>query len=147
MDGEKLHYPEDWKNHVVGQCNSWLEGGLLPRSMTRDLSWGVDVPQEIEGSEGKKLYVWLDAPIGYISATKEWAKDNGKNWEDYWKDDTTSLVHFIGKDNIVFHCIIFPAILKAHGDYVLPVNVPANQFMNLEGDKISTSRNLSLIHI
>ncbi len=141
LNGEKLHYPEDWKNHVIGQCNSWLDSGLQARSMTRDLSWGVDVPQELEGAEGKKLYVWLDAPIGYISATKQWASDNGKNWEDYWKDDSSALIHFIGKDNIVFHCIIFPAILKAHGDYVLPVNVPANQFMNLEGDKISTSRN------
>ncbi len=141
QDGKKLHYPEDWKNHVIGQCNSWLEGGLQPRSMTRDLSWGVDVPQEIEGSEGKKLYVWLDAPIGYISATKQWAKDNGKDWKSYWQDEDAALIHFIGKDNIVFHCIIFPAILKAHGDYVLPINVPANQFMNLENDKISTSRN------
>jgi methionyl-tRNA synthetase len=140
-NNEKLHYPEDWKNHVLGQCNSWLESGLQPRSMTRDLSWGVDVPQELEGSEGKKLYVWLDAPIGYISATKQWAIDNNKDWEPYWKDESTALVHFIGKDNIVFHCIIFPAILQAHGDYVLPINVPANQFMNLEGDKISTSRN------
>jgi methionyl-tRNA synthetase len=141
VDNEKLHYSEDWKNHVIGQCNSWLEGGLQPRSMTRDLSWGVDVPQELDGAEGKKLYVWLDAPIGYISATKQWAQDNGKDWEPYWKGDDTALVHFIGKDNIVFHCIIFPAILKAHGDYTLPINVPANQFMNLEGDKISTSRN------
>jgi len=141
LGDNKLHYPEDWKNHVIGQCNSWLEGGLQPRSMTRDLSWGVDVPQEIEGAKGKKLYVWMDAPIGYISATKQWAADNGKDWEPYWKDDSTALVHFIGKDNIVFHCIIFPAILKEHGDYILPVNVPANQFMNLEGDKISTSRN------
>jgi len=141
VDGNKLHYPEDWKNHVVGQCNSWLEGGLQPRSMTRDLSWGVDVPQELEGAAGKKLYVWLDAPIGYISATKQWAKENNKDWEPYWKSEDTALVHFIGKDNIVFHCIIFPAILKAHGDYILPINVPANQFMNLEGDKISTSRN------
>ena len=141
VNDKKLHFPEDWKNHVIGQCNSWLEGGLQPRSMTRDLSWGVDVPQEIEGAKGKKLYVWMDAPIGYISATKQWAADNGKEWEPYWKDDSTGLVHFIGKDNIVFHCIIFPAILKAHGDYILPINVPANQFMNLEGDKISTSRN------
>lgn len=112
--------------------------------MTRDLDWGVDVPQDIEGSEGKKLYVWLDAPIGYISATKQWAKDNGKDWEKYWKSDDTALVHFIGKDNIVFHCIIFPSILKAHGEYVLPYNVPANQFMNLEGGKISTSRNWAI---
>lgn len=141
VDGEKLHYPEDWKNHVIGQCNSWLENGLKPRSMTRDLDWGVDVPPEIPGSEGKKLYVWLDAPIGYISSTKKWAAEKGKDWKLYWQDDATALVHFIGKDNIVFHCIIFPAILRAHGDYILPVNVPANQFMNLEGGKISTSRN------
>ncbi len=141
IDGKKLHYPEDWKNHVLGQCKSWIENGLNPRAMTRDLTWGVDVPHEVEGSEGKKLYVWMDAPIGYISATKQWAKDNNGDWKKYWQDDETALLHFIGKDNIVFHCIIFPAILKAHGDYILPVNVPANQFMNLEGDKISTSRN------
>ncbi len=141
VDGYKLHYPEDWKNHVLGQCKSWLENGLKPRSMTRDLDWGVDVPKDIPGSEGKKLYVWLDAPIGYISSTKKWAAENDRDWKEFWQDDETALVHFIGKDNIVFHCIIFPAILKAHGDYILPVNVPANQFMNLEGDKISTSRN------
>jgi len=141
VDGYKLHYPEDWKKHVLGQCKSWIETGLMPRSMTRDLNWGVDVPQDIEGSTGKKLYVWLDAPIGYISATKKWAELNGKDWEPYWKDDDSALIHFIGKDNIVFHCIIFPSILKAHGGYQLPMNVPANQFMNLEGDKISTSRN------
>ena len=141
VDGLQVHDPAEWKNHVLGQCKSWLDGGLHPRSMTRDLDWGVDVPQEIEGSEGKKLYVWLDAPIGYISATKQWALDNGKDWKPYWQDDKTALVHFIGKDNIVFHCLIFPAILKAHGDYILPKNVPANQFVNLEGDKISTSRN------
>ncbi len=140
LNGEQLHDPKEWKNHVLGQCRSWV-GDLQPRAMTRDLEWGIDVPQEIEGSEGKKLYVWLDAPIGYISATKQWALDNGKDWEPYWKDKDTKLVHFIGKDNIVFHCIIFPAILKASGDYILPENVPANQFMNLEGDKISTSRN------
>jgi methionyl-tRNA synthetase len=140
-NGTKLHEPKEWKNHVLGQCKSWLEGGLQPRAMTRDLEWGVDVPQEIPNSKGKKLYVWLDAPIGYISATKQWAKDNGKNWEDYWKKEDSTLIHFIGKDNIVFHCIIFPAILKAHGGYILPTNVPANQFMNLEGNKISTSRN------
>lgn len=144
LGGKKLHYPEDWKNHVLGQCRSWLDTGLMPRAMTRDLTWGVDVPQEIEGAEGKKLYVWLDAPIGYISSTKQWAADNGKEWEPYWKDDSSALIHFIGKDNIVFHCIIFPAILKAHGDYILPINVPANQFMNLEGDKISTSRNWAI---
>jgi len=143
-DGKQLHQPDEWKNHVLGQCKSWIEGGLHPRSMTRDLNWGVDVPQEIEGAEGKKLYVWLDAPIGYISATKQWAADNDKEWEPYWKDESTKLVHFIGKDNIVFHCIIFPAILKAHGEYILPENVPANQFMNLEGRKISTSKNYAV---
>ncbi len=141
LDGVQLHNPADWKNHVIGQCNSWLDQGLQPRAMTRDLDWGVDVPQEIPGAEGKKLYVWLDAPIGYISATKQWALDNGKNWETYWKSDDTALVHFIGKDNIVFHCLIFPAILKAHGGFILPENVPANQFLNLEGRKLSTSKN------
>ena len=141
LDGKELHDPQDWKNHVLGQCKSWIEGGLHPRAMTRDLSWGVDVPSEIPGSEGKKLYVWLDAPIGYISATKQWAMDHDKDWKPYWQDEETELVHFIGKDNIVFHCLIFPAILKAHGDYILPYNVPANQFLNLEGKKISTSRN------
>lgn len=140
-DEQELHDPEDWKNHVIGQCKSWLDGGLQPRSMTRDLDWGVDVPHSIPGHEGKKLYVWMDAPIGYISATKQWAQDNGKDWEPYWKSDDTALVHFIGKDNIVFHCLIFPGILSAHGGYTLPVNVPANQFMNLEGRKISTSKN------
>ena len=109
--------------------------------MTRDLEWGIDVPHEIPGSQGKKLYVWLDAPIGYISATKAWANEHGKDWEQYWKDPETALIHFIGKDNIVFHCLIFPVILKAYGGYNLPINVPANQFMNLEGDKVSTSRN------
>ena len=132
------------KSNVFGQCQSWLKSGLQPRSMTRDLDWGVDVP--LEEAVGKKLYVWLDAPIGYISATKQWAIDNGKNWEDYWKKQTdpaddSTLIHFIGKDNIVFHCIIFPAILHAHGEYILPDNVPANEFLNLEGDKLSTSRN------
>ena len=141
LDGKQLHDPKDWKNHVLGQCKSWLDGGLQPRSMTRDLDWGVDVPSEIEGAEGKKLYVWMDAPIGYVSATKEWAAQNNKDWELYWKDKDTALIHFIGKDNIVFHCLIFPAILRAHGGFVLPVNVPANQFMNLEGRKISTSKN------
>ncbi len=140
-DGKKLHDPADWKNHVVGQCNSWLDSGLQPRAMTRDLEWGVDVPPEIPGAAGKKLYVWLDAPIGYISATKQWAADHGENWEKYWKDEETALVHFIGKDNIVFHCLIFPAILKAHGGFILPENVPANQFLNLEGRKLSTSKN------
>lgn len=133
-----------WKSNVYGQCSSWLKAGLQPRAMTRDLDWGVDVP--LKEAEGKKLYVWLDAPIGYISATKQWAKDTGKDWEKYWKkqanpEDESTLIHFIGKDNIVFHCIIFPAILHAHGDYILPENVPANEFLNLEGDKLSTSRN------
>ena len=140
LNGEQHHDPKEWKNHVLGQCRSWV-GDLQPRAMTRDLNWGIDVPPEVEGSEGKKLYVWLDAPIGYISATKQWAADTGKDWRPYWQDKDTKLLHFIGKDNIVFHCIIFPAILKATGDYILPENVPANQFMNLEGDKISTSRN------
>ncbi|WP_143960561.1 methionine--tRNA ligase [Litoribacter populi] len=131
----------DWKNNVLGQCRSWLEAGegLQARSMTRDMDWGVPVP--VEGAEGKVLYVWFDAPIGYISSTKEWAEEKGIDWEPYWKDKDTKLVHFIGKDNIVFHCIIFPAILKTHGEYILPENVPANEFLNLEGDKISTSRN------
>jgi len=141
LGGETLHDPSDWKNHVLGQCKSWLEGGLQARAMTRDLDWGVDVPHHIKGHEGKKLYVWMDAPIGYISATKQWALDNKKDWKKYWQDKDSALIHFIGKDNIVFHCIIFPAILHAHGDYILPINVPANQFMNLEGKKISTSRN------
>lgn len=128
---------KDWKANVYGQCKSWLTQGLQPRAMTRDLDWGVKVP--IEGAEGKVLYVWFDAPIGYISATKELLGD--KKWEKYWKDKETKLVHFIGKDNIVFHCIIFPAMLMAHGEYILAENVPANEFLNLEGDKISTSRN------
>jgi methionyl-tRNA synthetase len=134
-------HADDWKNNVLGQCRSWLEAGdgLQARSMTRDLEWGIKVP--VEGAEGKVLYVWFDAPIGYISSTKEWAAEKGIDWEPYWKDQDTKLVHFIGKDNIVFHCIIFPAILKTHGGYVLPENVPANEFLNLEGDKISTSRN------
>ncbi|TGE25702.1 methionine--tRNA ligase [Hymenobacter aquaticus] len=126
----------DWKANVYGQCKSWIDQGLQPRAVTRDLDWGVPVP--VEGAEGKVLYVWFDAPIGYISATKDLLPDT---WETYWKDAGTKLVHFIGKDNIVFHCIIFPAMLKAHGDYILPDNVPANEFLNLEGDKISTSRN------
>ncbi|WP_226388951.1 methionine--tRNA ligase [Penaeicola halotolerans] len=136
-----VDHKEDWKNNVLGQCRSWLEAGegLQPRSMTRDMDWGVPVP--VPGAEGKVLYVWFDAPIGYISATKEWAAQTGKDWKPYWQDQDTKLVHFIGKDNIVFHCIIFPAILKTHGDYILPDNVPANEFLNLEGDKISTSRN------
>jgi methionyl-tRNA synthetase len=137
LDGKPHHNPNEWKNHVVGQCMSWLDGGLHARAMTRDLDWGVKVP--VEGADGKVLYVWLDAPIGYISATKQWAADKGKNWEDYWKN--SRLIHFIGKDNIVFHCIIFPILLKAHGDLALPENVPAYEFLNLEGDKFSTSRN------
>lgn len=144
LDGEQLHDPAEWKNHVLGQCKSWLDGGLQPRAMTRDLDWGVDVPHNIPGHEGKKLYVWMDAPIGYISATKQWALEHGKDWKPYWQDKETALIHFIGKDNIVFHCLIFPAILKAHGDYILPYNVPANQFMNLEGRKISTSKNWAI---
>ncbi|GGK63543.1 methionine--tRNA ligase [Rufibacter glacialis] len=131
VDGHK----NDWKTNVYGQCKSWIDQGLQPRAVTRDLDWGVPVP--VEGAEGKVLYVWFDAPIGYISATKDLTPD----WELYWKDQGSKLVHFIGKDNIVFHCIIFPAMLKAHGDYVLPDNVPANEFLNLEGNKISTSRN------
>ena len=139
FEGRQLHNPKDWKNHVTGQCMSWIDGGLRPRAMTRDLDWGVKVP--VEGADGKVLYVWLDAPIGYISATKKWAGDNGKNWKDFWQDENTELVHFLAKDNIVFHCIIFPILLKAHGDFILPKNVPANEFLNLEGDKFSTSRN------
>jgi methionyl-tRNA synthetase len=131
-------HPE-WKPNVFGQCQSWLKQGLQPRAMTRDLDWGVKVP--LEDAEGKVLYVWFDAPIGYISMTKEWAAASGKNWEDYWKSEDTKLVHFIGKDNIVFHCIIFPAMLMAEGSFILADNVPANEFMNLENDKISTSRN------
>ncbi len=140
VDGKEHHYPDEWKKHVVGQCKSWLDAGLQPRAITRDLDWGVDVPKEIEGSEGKKLYVWMDAPIGYVSATREWAKQNKKDWELYWKDEETALVHFIGKDNIVFHCLIFPVILKSYGGFILPDNVPANQFVNLEGQKVSTSK-------
>lgn len=132
-------HKKDWKPNVYGQVKSWIDDGLRPRAVTRDLDWGIPVP--VEGGEGKVLYVWFDAPIGYISATKEWAAKEGKNWEDYWKDENTTLVHFIGKDNIVFHCIIFPAMLKAEGSYILPENVPANEFLNLEGKKLSTSKN------
>ena len=132
-------HKKDWKSNVYGQCKSWLTQGLQPRAVTRDLNWGVPVP--VEGSEGKVLYVWFDAPIGYISATKAWADKLGKDWKPYWQDEDTKLIHFIGKDNIVFHCLIFPSMLKAHGDYILPDNVPANEFLNLEGDKLSTSRN------
>ena len=138
LDGVQQHEPKDWRNQVNGQCMSWIDGGLHPRAMTRDLDWGVKVP--VEGADGKVLYVWLDAPIGYISATKEWAAENNKNWKDYWTGDR-KLVHFIGKDNIVFHAIIFPVLLKEHGEFVLPDNVPAYEFLNLEGDKFSTSRN------
>ena len=139
LDGVSHHDASEWRKHVLGQCMSWIDGGLSSRAMTRDLDWGVKVP--LNNAEGKVLYVWLDAPIGYISATKEWASENNKNWEDYWSSNDTALVHFIGKDNIVFHCIIFPILLRLHGNLNLPVNVPANQFLNLEGDKISTSRN------
>ena len=131
----------DWKPNVLGQCKSWIDNGLLPRAVTRDLDWGVKVP--LPDAEGKVLYVWFDAPIGYISATKQWALNNGKDWKPYWLDKDTKLVHFIGKDNIVFHCIIFPVMLHLHG-YIVPDNVPANEFMNLEGDKMSTSRNWKL---
>ncbi len=132
-------HQNDWKPNVLGQVKSWLDDGLRPRAVTRDLSWGIPVP--VEGGENKVLYVWFDAPIGYISATKEWAAKEGKDWKSFWQDEQTELVHFIGKDNIVFHCIIFPAVLKAMGNYVLPKNVPANEFLNLEGQKLSTSKN------
>lgn len=132
-------HADDWKPNVYGQVKSWLDDGLKPRAVTRDLDWGIPVP--VAGGENKVLYVWFDAPIGYISATKAWAETNGKDWRPYWQDSDTELVHFIGKDNIVFHCIIFPAMLKAEGSYVLPENVPANEFLNLEGQKLSTSKN------
>ncbi|WP_298314373.1 methionine--tRNA ligase [uncultured Aquimarina sp.] len=132
-------HKKDWKTNVYGQIKSWVDDGLRPRAVTRDLDWGIPVP--VEGAEGKVLYVWFDAPIGYISSTKEWAAREGKDWEPYWKDKDTKLVHFIGKDNIVFHCIIFPSMLKAEGSYILPENVPANEFLNLEGNKLSTSKN------
>ncbi len=140
LEGKK----DTWKTNVYGQCSSWLKAGLQPRSMTRDLDWGVDVP--LPDAVGKKLYVWLDAPIGYISATKQWAADHGKDWKAYWYEqpdpaDNSRLIHFIGKDNIVFHCIIFPSLLHAHGDFLVPDQVPANEFLNLEGNKLSTSRN------
>ncbi|MEJ4088596.1 methionine--tRNA ligase [Galbibacter orientalis] len=130
-------HKKDWKSNVYGQVKSWIDEGLKARAVTRDLDWGIPVP--VEGAEGKVLYVWFDAPIGYISSTKEWAEREGKDWEPYWKD--SRLIHFIGKDNIVFHCIIFPAMLQAHGDFILPENVPANEFLNLEGQKLSTSKN------
>lgn len=132
-------HKKDWKPNVYGQVKSWIDDGLRPRAVTRDLDWGIPVP--VDGGEGKVLYVWFDAPIGYISSTKEWAERNGKDWEPYWKDEDTKMLHFIGKDNIVFHCIIFPAMLKAEGSYILPENVPANEFLNLEGQKLSTSKN------
>ena len=132
-------HKKDWKTNVYGQCKSWIDDGLRPRAVTRDLDWGIPVPAP--DADGKVLYVWFDAPIGYISATKQWAKKQGKDWEPYWKDKDTKLLHFIGKDNIVFHCIIFPSMLKAEGSYILPNNVPANEFLNLEGNKISTSKN------
>jgi methionyl-tRNA synthetase len=132
-------HKDDWKPNVYGQVKSWLNDGLKPRAMTRDLNWGVPVP--LPDADGKVLYVWFDAPIGYISFTKEWAEKNGKDWKDYWQSESSDLVHFIGKDNIVFHCIIFPAMMKAHGDFIMPANVPAFEFLNLENDKISTSRN------
>jgi len=135
VDGHK----KDWKSNVYGQCKSWIDQGLQPRAVTRDLNWGVPVP--LKEAEGKVLYVWFDAPVGYISASKDWAVKTGKDWEPYWKSDDTKLLHFIGKDNIVFHCIIFPSMLKQHGEFILPDNVPANEFLNLEGDKISTSKN------
>ncbi|NJW52243.1 methionine--tRNA ligase [Salinimicrobium oceani] len=135
LEGHK----KDWKSNVYGQVKSWIDDGLRPRAVTRDLDWGIPVP--VEGAEGKVLYVWFDAPIGYISSTKEWAEKTGRDWEPYWKDEDTKLLHFIGKDNIVFHCIIFPAMLKAEGSYILPDNVPANEFLNLEGNKLSTSKN------
>ena len=134
-------HKDDWRNTVLGQCKGWIEGGLQSRAVTRDLDWGVKVP--LPEGLGKVLYVWFDAPIGYISATKQWAIDNKKDWKPYWEDKDTKLVHFVGKDNIVFHCIIFPIMLKLHGN-ILPANVPANEFLNLEGDKMSTSRNWKL---
>ncbi|CAH0999337.1 Methionine--tRNA ligase [Neolewinella maritima] len=138
VDGEQVHDPTTWKKHVIGQCMSWLNEGLQARAITRDLDWGISVPHP--EAEGKVLYVWFDAPIGYISSTKQWCLDHGRDWRDYWQNPDTELTHFIGKDNIVFHCLIFPAMLRAHGDYVLPKNVPANQFLNFEGDKFSKSR-------
>ena len=136
-------HKHDWKANVLGQCKSWIEAGLQPRAVTRDLEWGISLPGDVEGGKGKVLYVWFDAPIGYISATKQWAIDNNKDWKPYWQDKDTKLVHFIGKDNIVFHAIIFPIMLKLHGN-ILPDNVPSNEFMNLEGDKMSTSRGWSI---
>ena len=139
FEGQPHHNASSWKAHVSGQCRSWIDNGLQSRAMTRDLDWGVPVP--VAGADGKVLYVWLDAPIGYITSTIEWAEKKGARWEDWWKSDESELIHFIGKDNIVFHCLIFPILLREHGGYILPSNVPANAFMNLEGNKISTSRN------
>jgi methionyl-tRNA synthetase len=132
-------HQKDWKPNVLGQVKSWLDDGLKPRAVTRDLSWGIPVP--VEGGDQKVLYVWFDAPIGYVSATKEWAVQNNTDWKPFWQDKDTQLVHFIGKDNIVFHCIIFPAVLQSMESYILPKNVPANEFLNLEGQKLSTSKN------
>ena len=142
FNNKKNHNPKSWRSQVIGQCNSWIESGLKERSMTRDLDWGVKVP--IENNNGKVLYVWLDAPIGYITATKKLAEKKGVDWKKYWMQNESELVHFIGKDNIVFHCIIFPIILKELGGYNLPTNVPANEFLNLEGQKLSTSRNWAI---
>ena len=142
LDNSQHHDVKLWKNQVLGQCNSWIKSGLKSRAITRDLDWGIPVP--LTNAKGKVLYVWFDAPIGYISATKQWAKENNKKWEDYWKSSDTELVHFIGKDNIVFHCIIFPIILKQQKNYILPKNVPANEFLNLEGNKLSTSKNWAI---
>ena len=142
FNNNKNHDPKSWRSQVIGQCNSWIESGLKERSMTRDLDWGVKVP--IENNDGKVLYVWLDAPIGYITATKKLAEKKGVDWKKYWMNNESELIHFIGKDNIVFHCIIFPIILKELGGYNLPTNVPANEFLNLEGNKLSTSRNWAI---
>tara|TARA_R110002096_G_scaffold117211_5_gene253962 strand:+ start:2777 stop:4840 length:2064 start_codon:yes stop_codon:yes gene_type:complete len=139
LDGNQHHDPKTWRKHVIGQCKSWIDGGLQSRAMTRDLDWGVKVP--LPNAEGKVLYVWLDAPIGYISATKAWCDENEEDWKDYWQSDSAEILHFIGKDNIVFHCVIFPILLKAHEGFNLPDNVLANEFLNLESQKISTSRN------
>lgn len=141
LNGKRHHDASKWRSQVIGQCKSWIDGGLRERAMTRDLDWGVKVP--VKDAEGKVLYVWLDAPIGYISATKQWATDHSKDWKAYWQDDA-EIIHFIGKDNIVFHAIIFPILLQSHGEYNLPTNVPANEFLNLEGKKLSTSRNWAI---
>ncbi len=140
LDGKQHHDPRLWRKHVLGQCLSWLDQGLQSRAITRDLDWGIPVPLPGDEAKGKVLYVWFDAPIGYISSTKQWALESGVNWEDYWKGEDVELIHFIGKDNIVFHCIVFPAMLRAYGGFALPKNVPANQFLNFEGEKFSKSR-------